>query len=260
MFEYTKLVFSQTVDDIKKLSTVAQFATQGIYVAYLIYAVSVGTGILGVNIGLLVISTLYLAFSVVMKVKEMKKTDQKIKKNVKKAYKAAKHIIQVPTLAVAIITLATLESDHITFSLLFTVLMVLGYVVSILLSVITGIVENRAKKFMVAIEADIEPIMKVVNGVRKLKGDKIEEPEHDRSKEKMRSELDLVVNKNREEKKLREEAEREAKKEERKAALKSLAGNAFSKAKDKIKSLTAKKEKTLPEPEKAPEEKEPIEK
>ncbi len=260
MFEYTKLVFSQTVEDIKKLSTVAQFVTQGIYVSYLIYAVSVGTGILGVNIGLLIISALYLAFSVVMKVKEIKKTDHKIKKNVKKAYKVAKHIIQVPTLTVAIITLATLKSDHITFSLLFTVLMVLGYVVSILLSVITGIVENRAKKFMVAIEADIEPIMKVVNGVRRLKGDKIEEPAYDKSKEKMRSELDLVVNKNREEKKLREEAERVAKKEERRAMLKSLASNAFSKTKDKIKSLTAKKPEALPEPEKAPEEKETVEK
>ncbi|MBR4120702.1 MAG: hypothetical protein IKT95_02995, partial [Spirochaetales bacterium] len=32
-------------------------------------------------------------------------------------------------------------------------------------SVITSIVESRAKKFMVAIEADIEPIMKVINGV-----------------------------------------------------------------------------------------------
>ena len=255
MFEYTKLVFNQTVDDIKKISTVAQFATQSIYVAYLIYAVAVGTGIIGVNIGLLAISALYLAFSVIMKVKEIKKTDDKIKKNVKKAYKIAKHIIQIPTLAVAIITLATLESDHITFSLLFTVLMVIGYVVSILLSVITSIVESRAKKFMVAIEADIEPIMKVINGVRKLKGDKIDEPEPDKAKEKMRSELDKAVNKNREEKKEREEAQRATKKEEAKDFLKNLA----SSVKGKIESLTKKDADALPAPENA-EEKEPIEK
>lgn len=255
MFEYTKLVFNQTVDDIKKISTVAQFATQSIYVAYLIYAVAVGTGIIGVNIGLLVISALYLAFSVVMKVKEIKKTDGKIKKNVKKAYKIAKHIIQIPTLAVAIITLATLESDHITFSLLFTVLMVLGYVVSILLSVITSIVESRAKKFMVAIEADIEPIMKVVNGIKKLKGEKIEEAAPDKAKEKMRSELDKVVNKNREEKKEREEAQKAAKKEEAKTFLKNLA----STVKGKIESLAKKDTDALPTPEKS-EEKEPIEK
>ena len=78
MFEYSKLVFNQTVEDIKKLSTVLNFIIQSVYISYLIYATVVGTGILGVNIALLAISVAYLVFFSTMTAKEIKKTDAKV--------------------------------------------------------------------------------------------------------------------------------------------------------------------------------------
>ena len=251
MFEYSKLVFNQTVEDVKKLSTAVNFITQGVYVAYLIYAIVVGTGILGVNIGLLAISLAYLVFFSIMTAKEIKKTDAKIKKRVKEVYKASKYIIQIPTLITAIITLATLENDHITFSLLFTVLMIVGYLLSIILSIIIKIVEDRAKKFAVAIEADIEPLMNVVNTVRKFMGEKIEAQESDKTRIKIRAELDSKVKKNRSDRpapETKSEADKAALKAVRKEIISSIATKIKNKAKDKLKSLTAKKPDSLPAP------------
>ena len=199
MFEYTKLVFNQTVNDIKRISIVTDYAMQIVYIAYLIYAICVSDIMLGVNIALLVISFSYLVFSVIMRVKELKKTDRNIKKKVKQAYKVSKYIVQVPILVTAIITLTNLEDDKVTFSLLFTIMMIVCYVASILMALTTNVLESRAKRFTVAIEADLEPIISVVNTVKRFKGEKIEVAEADKTKEKIRSELDEKVDKIREE-------------------------------------------------------------
>lgn len=248
MFEYTKHVFDQTVEDVKRITNAVQLATEIIYIAYLVYAIAVSAGIVAVNVALLIISAIYFAFTLVMNEREAGKNDKKFKGSVKKAYKISKYIIQIPTLVVAIITLSTVESDRVTFSLLFTVLMILGYVMSVLLSVLTAVVESRAKRFMVAIEADVEPIMKVINGIKKLKGDKIEPREHDQTKEKIRSELDLVISKSRQEKKEKETADRLKRKEDRKEETKEVIRNVKEKLKQKLASLTSDKQESLPPP------------
>ncbi len=256
MFEYTKLVFNQTVNDIKKISTVTNFSMQIVYVAYLIYAICATTMPLGINIALLVISLAYLVFSIIMRVKELNKTDLTIKKRVKQAYKISKYIIQIPILVAAIITLTGLEDDKITFSLLFTIMMIVCYVASVLMAVVTNVIESRAKRFTVAIEADLEPIISVVNTVKRFKGEKIEVAETDKAKEKIRSELDEKVDKIREERselesQITEEIDKAELWKTRKEILHSLASKVKEKAKEKIKSLTKKLDepKALPEPE-----------
>lgn len=243
MFEYTKHVFNQTVEDIKSITNAVQLITGLIYIAYLIYAITVGIGIVAVNVVLLVISAIYFAFTLAMNSKQLNKSDRQLKENAKRVYKVSKYIIQIPTLVVAVITLSMLESDHITFSLLFTVLMILGYVMSVLLSVLTVVVENRAKKFMVAFEADVEPIMKVVNGIKKLKGDTVDPQPYDKAKEKIRSELDLIISKNRQQRKEKETAERILKKEERKGENREK----IQKLKEIIKQKLSKDEHSKPE-------------
>ena len=198
MLEYTKVVLNQTIDDIKKIAMVASFVTQGVYITYLIYAIAAGAGILYVNVPLLAISVAYLAFSIVMERKKKSKSLDKIKIKAKESYKIAKYIILIPALISAIITLATIDSDNITFSLLFTVLMIFTYMTSILLSVITKVVEQRLAMFEVAIKADFEPIVNAYNTIRKFKGERVEDSAPDKSEQKMRSDLDKKVDKVRE--------------------------------------------------------------
>lgn len=244
MLEYTKTVLNQTIDDIKKLGTVINFSTQSIYIAYLIYAIIAPVGILYVNIPLLVVSCAYLVFSIVMESKKHKKTDDKIKTKVKDAYTAAKSIILLPALINALITLATLESDNITFSLLFTILMIFSYIMTILITVITKIVERRLAMFMVAIKADIEPVMNAYNSFRKFKGERVVEPEVDKVEQKIRSDLDVKVNKQRAEAPEKAPAPEMLSKEEikavRKEMIQSLASNVTEKARQKFKSLKSK--------------------
>jgi hypothetical protein len=244
MLEYTKTVLNQTIDDIKKLGTVINFSTQSIYIAYLIYAISAPVGILYVNTPLLVVSLAYLVFSIVMERKKQKKTDGKIKSKVKDAYKIAKSVILLPVLINAIITLITLKNDNVTFSLLFTILMIFSYVMTILITVITKIVEHRFAMFMVAIKADFEPIANAYNNIRKFKGERVAEPEEDKAEQKIRADLDTKVKKIKEESPEKAPAPEMLSKEElkavRKEMIQSVASNMAEKAKQKFKSLKGK--------------------
>lgn len=279
MLEYTKVVLNQTIDDIKKIAMVASFVTQGVYITYLIYAIAAGAGILYVNIPLLAISLAYLVFSIIMERKKKNKSLEKIKNKAKESYKIAKYIILIPALISAIITLATLDSDNITFSLLFTVLMIFTYMTSILLSVITKVVEQRLAMFEVAIKADFEPIVNAYNTIRKFKGERVEDSAPDKSEQKMRSDLDKKVDKVRESKKDGNPTamlSKEELKNVRKEIITSIASNIADKTKQKIKSLASKLPKIslsqssepsadadilpLSEATDAPDDKEPIEK
>ena len=241
MLEYTKTVFNQTIDDLKRISLVASFVTQGIYIAYLIYAISVNVGMLYVNIPLLVVSLAYLVFTIVMERKTRKSSDSKIKTKAKEAYRIAKYVILLPTLVASVITLATLESDHVTFSLLFTVMMILGYVLSIFMLVITKVVESRFALFMVAIKADFEPVMNAYNTFRKFKGERISEVAPGKAEQKMRSDLDARVDKIKlESQGATEKMSKEELKEVRREIIGSIASNVAEKAKQKFRSLTSK--------------------
>lgn len=244
MLEYTKVVLNQTLDDIKKISLIASFVTQGIYISYLIYAICASLGILYVNIPLLLISLAYMAFSIVMEKKTHNKTDSKTKAKTKEAYKVAKYIILVPTLITSIITLATLENDNITFSLLFTVMMIFGYIASVLMLIITKSVENRFALFMVAIKADMEPVINAYNTFRRFKGERVSESAPDKSEKKMRSDLDAKVEKIKEELPKEQNAQTRIDKQElkevRREIITSIASNVTEKAKQKFTSFMSK--------------------
>ena len=244
MLEYTKVVLNQTLDDIKKISLIASFVTQGIYISYLIYAICASLGILYVNIPLLLISLAYMAFSIVMEKKTHNKTDSKIKAKTKEAYKVAKYIILAPTLITSIITLATLENDNITFSLLFTVMMIFGYIASVLMLIITKSVENRFALFMVAIKADMEPVINAYNTFRRFKGERVSESAPDKSEKKMRSDLDAKVEQVREElpkeQNTQTKMDKQELKEVRREIITSIASNVAEKAKQKFTSFMSK--------------------
>jgi hypothetical protein len=240
MLEYTKTVFNQTIDDIKKISLALSFATQGIYISYLIYALCVKIGIAYVNALLLAISLLYLVFSVAMEQKVEKRLGSKIKAKGKDAYKIARYVILLPTLITSIITVAT-ESHHVTYSLLFAVIMILGYVLSVLMMVAAKLVESRFNLFMIAIKADFEPMVNAYNTFRKFKGERVAESAPDKSEQRIRAELDSKVDKIKSEfKKETEKMSKEELIEVRKEIITSIASNIKEKAKQKLNSFASK--------------------
>lgn len=241
MLEYTKTVFNQTIDDIKKISLAITVATQGIYIAYLIYALSVKVGIVYVNALLLAISLVYLIFTVVMEKRAVGKLGSKIKSKAKDVYRIARYVILLPTLITSIITLSTLNNDNVTFSLLFTLTMILCYVISVLMMIVAKMAESRFNLFMIAIKADFEPMINAYNTVRKFKGVRVAEPVPDKAEQKIRAELDSKVDKIKSEsKKETEKMSKEELKEVRKEIIGSIASDLKEKAKQKIGSFISK--------------------
>ena len=245
MFEYTTTVIKQTIDDVKKISRIANFATQGIYVAYLIFAICSSIGFLFVNIPLLVISVAYLIFTIVMECKKQSKNAGEIKNTAKKIFAASKYIILIPTLITSFITLTTLEGDNITFPFLFAIMMVFGYFISIILMAVSKVVEDRMTMFKVAFMADIEPIVNVYNGIRKFKGERVEESTPGKAEQKIRAELDSKIDMQRSVPKPKNQPEMMSEEEikaVRKEMIHSIASNIGNKAKqkfDKVKSKLA---------------------
>ena len=62
MFDYTKAALTKIVDDFKNLGFLLGVSSQFFYIAYLIYSLIANTGILAINIALLVISVGYFIF------------------------------------------------------------------------------------------------------------------------------------------------------------------------------------------------------
>ena len=112
--KYTKAFGTELLNDIKKVVKIIEFSVQGIYVAYLVYAmvISFGQWTFWVNSFLLVASVSYLAFTSIMEIK--KSNNAEIRKNAKKIYSVTKKIIHLPTIITAIFTLHNLENDNIT--------------------------------------------------------------------------------------------------------------------------------------------------
>ena len=176
MLDYTRSVFMQTKEDLRKLGLLCSFALQSFQIIYLIYTLCIGSGILVANIALLVLSSAYFIFTVYVNWKETKK---EIKKIFKTLYRWGKRLIKLFTLGVSVYGLFITASEpttvKTTISIILLVFMLLGWVLDLLLEVLTRIVEKRGKLFLDALKMDIEPAYKAVNFIQKIRGKEIKE-------------------------------------------------------------------------------------
>ena len=176
MFDYTKAAFKKIVDDFKKIDFARSIITQGIYMAYLIYAICIQSGVLGVNIALLTLACAYFGFFLYMKTRGVQK---QVKKLVQKIYKWCKRLIKLFNLGVMIYGLSITASHFTALSLILAALMIVGWVLEILFEVVFRFFVNKAKFIMEGMEADYKnltkPVKTVGNFFKKLTGKKVEE-------------------------------------------------------------------------------------
>ena len=176
MLEYTKSVFYQTRDDLKKLAFFCSVLLQSFQIIYLIYALCIGSGILFANIALLALSVGYCLFMLYI---HWNTTRKDIRKLFKTLYRWSKRLIKLFTLGVSIYGLFITASNAITvkeaISIILLVVMLLSWVCDLLLEILVKIVEKRGKLFLDALKMDIEPAMKAVNFVQKIRGKEVHE-------------------------------------------------------------------------------------
>ena len=264
--KYTKAFGTELLNDIKKVVKIIEFSVQGIYVAYLVYAmvISFGQWTFWVNSFLLVASVSYLAFTSIMEIK--KSNNAEIRKNAKKIYSVTKKIIHIPTIITAIFTLHNLENDNITISLLITLAVIFSYIVYISSIMVEKVATTRINRLLVALDADMESMLSVINKIRRISGNEAlsfggndESGEIRAALEKIASENKAIEDEEKLIKKQQRAINRKAFAKEDREYIKTVFKTGFEKAKSKLSALASKKQTSISAPD-TYETKDPIEK
>lgn len=176
MFDYTKTAIEIIVKDLKRIFFIFNCILQLIYIGYLTYAAISGSGIFVANIILLCISVAYFVFFVIT----YGKKDRKLKKMARRAYSYAKIGINAFSIGVAVYGICITVNEEISIiSVILLVLMLLGWLISVLLQAAIYFIDSRKQLVIEALEADketmLKPVTTVKNAVKKLVGKEVAE-------------------------------------------------------------------------------------
>ena len=218
MLDYTKMAIKQTVSDLKKTDYIRNVATQIIYIIYLIYTLIVGTGILALNIVLLVISTSYFVFFLTMTSAGKTPEGKNVKKTGTAVYVWTKRLIKLFTLGVAVYGICTAVERVSAVSVILAALMIVGWILQIIFEVLIKILTNRVNFILEGLEADLDNMLKPVRSVgnffKKVTGKEVAPPkELTKNQLKLKEKVELYraeQKKKKEEERLRREAEKSA--------------------------------------------------
>ena len=218
MLDYTKMAIKQTISDLKKTDYIRNVATQIIYIIYLIYTLIVDTGILALNIVLLVISTSYFVFFLTMTSAGKTPEGKNVKKTGTAVYVWTKRLIKLFTLGVAVYGICTAVERVSAVSVILAALMIVGWILQIIFEVLIKILTNRVNFILEGLEADLDNMLKPVRSVgnffKKVTGKEVAPPkELTKNQLKLKEKVELYraeQKKKREEERLRREAEKSA--------------------------------------------------
>ena len=217
MLKYTRGVVGDTLDAIKRLSRGIDITVQIVYIAYLILSIVFDFGALHANIVLLTVASLYFIYDLSSTREFYTKLQEKMRETAKFTVKVTKKVVQVVIIVIAIIELSTAEEFE-SITLLMTFLMIVGFVISLIFSIMISMFEERKELIVNAVALDLKP-KKVIDVMHKITGHKPTEEEIE--EEKIRQRLEEICAEQKEKKKrkkqwLKELKEKLAQKEEEK--------------------------------------------
>lgn len=181
MFKYTIAAIEKTIDDIKFLARTFEFILAFFQIPFAIYNLAIGSGILFVNIALLVISTayfiVYLIVSRAYSTKPPKKERKKwaaVKQKAKKISKWTKRPVQIYSFVVIIYGLTIPTTTFKPLSLILLLLQLILFIIGFVVDLLAIVIEERKNFFKEAWKADMddfkEPGRVVGNVVKSIFG------------------------------------------------------------------------------------------
>ncbi len=218
MLDYTKAALQKIADDFKKLVYFFNVITQIAYIAYLTYALFAPIGIFWVNVTLASIAVAYFIFFMIITQGNALYVKQNLHKVVQNIFKISKLLLKIFTIGVMLYGIYN-TTQHVTpFGVILSAMMIVGFLLQFIFTLIGNIVSSRFQLLLAAIEADKEELTKPVKAVgnffKKITGKEIE-PEKEKSKDRLW--LDRQVEekraKRREEKLQEKAAKKQAKKD-----------------------------------------------
>ena len=193
----TRGAINHLVKMAKRVAFVMALVAQLLYVAYLVYIMVKGAGILGVNIAMGVLSVGYLAYFLIMeyRLSRMSKTERKVErktgKTVKNIYRSVKLTFKTMNLGIMFYGLWASEAISTTVSTIFTTLMIIVWIVELIIALGSVVISYVADIIFAAIVDDKnvvedkakEPerlVKKTGRKIARFFGFKVNEPEEKR--------------------------------------------------------------------------------
>lgn len=169
MFESTIAVWTRTKKDIKNLIFPCQFVTHVVIMLYFIYAIFSKTGYFWANIPLFAITVFNFVFFLVTENKD-KKEEHSIKsqKNIKKVLRRVKIAIKFLTLGATLYGLYITTTNVSVLSVILTALMLVGWVLSVVLELVSAFVMRRIDVLIEAAMHDVEFVINILDFVKKI--------------------------------------------------------------------------------------------
>lgn len=157
----TKKELDALIVDFKRFNTAFRFVGLGVYIAYLIYSIGVGSGFLALNIFLLAISVAYLVFAVVVTVREAKGINTtQADKIAAKVYRYAKFTAVVVSAFLSIAGILTAVEHTTAISIVLAILLPVCLVLQLLFDLAIYWITARVKRFQAAFSQDFEFLKK----------------------------------------------------------------------------------------------------
>lgn len=204
MFDYTKAALQKIQDDFNRFIYRFSFASQILYIVYLLYMIFAPAGILWANIALLTISVAYFVIFLIATVDKLSKRMKKLKKISQNIHTRTKLLIKLFTLGVNLYGIYAATANVTPFSIILTTLSILAWVLQALFHVIKIYIVDRFNLLLTGAKADIEPIERVIKKItrkpieeqtekskhRLLLDKKVEQSRAERAQAKLQEKLD----------------------------------------------------------------------
>ena len=140
IFGSTRGAVNHLLKVAKCVAFIAAMIMQLLYIVYLVYIVAKGEGIVGVNIAMLVVSFVYLAYFLVMEYRlsgmtgAEKRAERKSTKIMKRVYNWVKFAFKTMNLGIMLYGLWVNEAISTTVSTIFTTLMIIVWIVEFVIA------------------------------------------------------------------------------------------------------------------------------
>ena len=226
MFDYTKTALHKIYNDFLRIKKIFEIISPLFSIAFLTYAVIAQTGIFIANCILLAVAVAYYVFHLVV---TFRKTDKELVGGVKLTYKVCMRAIKFFTIAVAVYGLWFAVNDTDPTAMILNVLSLVGWLLGVVMDIISFIIGKYADLVKEAVEADVENIKKPLTAPRdffkKMTGQSVEEKEVSKTRERLdemvaarKEELKTLKAEAKEQKKQEKRDEKERKRQEKQAA------------------------------------------
>lgn len=156
MLKYTTSSIRDTYDFIKQAIFIFDTIFQVFYIGYLIFRIWTKTGFLALNIILLTITLFYFVYNLVTN-REFYTDEQKKQRSViRNISKIIKRLVNFTVIGLAVYRLYIDGSQVDNITMLLTVIMILGFVFSVVFDLLIMLIDRRSKLIEASIYYDAE--------------------------------------------------------------------------------------------------------